>query len=93
MKSSELISFFTVTVVKLWHAIDGLYMYVFFLSHKSPGFIELNSAFLPAAGSLSQPLTTSGVYSEDINDTYGPYGYVAKSHFFRICVAYRRVSG
>jgi hypothetical protein len=39
-------------------------------------------SFLLAAGSLSLPLTTSGVYSVAVDDTCGLYGSVAERRFF-----------
>jgi hypothetical protein len=68
---------FTVAVVKLWHTVDGLYMWVC----SAIGSLWAQRGLPPhSAGSLSLPSITNGVSSEGVAPTGGRYGSV--SSFF-----------
>ena len=78
MQPNQLVDFFTVTVVKLWHTVDGLYMSV----SPSPSTLTWLDRPTILAGSSSLPLTTSGMYSVAVAHTCGRYGSVAEKHRF-----------
>jgi len=79
MKPNELTNLFTVAVVKLWHTVDGLYMWVCPVRQFARHYLAYR---LSLAGSSSPPLTTSGVYFVSVANTCGRYGSVAEKHFF-----------
>ncbi len=74
LASTEAHRFFKGVLSKLWHAVDGVYMWVLVYRWRNPHMAAHVTRTLD--GNSSPPSTTSGVLSGDIAHTGGQYGYV-----------------